>query len=93
MVVDEVLAGGPRTILDLGCGTGTLAIKLAKATPRARVIGLDPDADILRRARAKARAPAVRLELLEAMATRFRVKRRASTASSARSSFTTYGRR
>ncbi|WP_019203135.1 trans-aconitate 2-methyltransferase [Tsukamurella sp. 1534] len=30
-----------RTVVDLGCGTGTLARHLARAAPRARVLGLD----------------------------------------------------
>ena len=43
-----------ETILDVGCGTGTFAIMLARAAPDSDVIGLDPDADILDRARNKA---------------------------------------
>jgi ubiquinone/menaquinone biosynthesis C-methylase UbiE len=41
-------------ILDVGCGTGTFAIMLKRAAPGAQVAGLDPDADVLERARAKA---------------------------------------
>ena len=41
-------------ILDVGCGTGTFAVMLKRAEPRAHVVGLDPDADVLTRARAKA---------------------------------------
>ena len=47
-------------VLDLGCGTGTLAIQAARAAPKARIAGLDADPAILGRARAKAqRAGAV----------------------------------
>lgn len=43
-------------ILDLGCGTGTLTIMLQAACPQAEIIGLDADREVLRIARAKARA-------------------------------------
>jgi ubiquinone/menaquinone biosynthesis C-methylase UbiE len=42
------------TILDVGCGTGTLAVLIALAAPGSQVTGLDPDTAILERARAKA---------------------------------------
>lgn len=46
--------GGER-VLDVGCGTGTLAIWLKRAVPEASIRGLDADAEILARARHKAR--------------------------------------
>jgi ubiquinone/menaquinone biosynthesis C-methylase UbiE len=45
-----------QRILDLGCGTGTLAILTASAQPDAKVIGVDGDPEILKRARAKAKS-------------------------------------
>lgn len=48
---------GPRegdVIVDVGCGTGSLLMLVARAAPRARLIGVDPDPDVLRRAAAKA---------------------------------------
>ncbi len=41
-------------VLDLGCGTGTLAIWAAQAEPSARVTALDGDPTVLARARRKA---------------------------------------
>ncbi|MDP3540964.1 MAG: class I SAM-dependent methyltransferase [Elusimicrobiota bacterium] len=41
-------------VLDLGCGTGTFAIMLARANPAIEVIGIDPDPDIVRMAERRA---------------------------------------
>ena len=41
-------------ILDVGCGTGTLAVLIKQAAAAADVTGLDPDPDILERAGRKA---------------------------------------
>ncbi|MFI7533459.1 class I SAM-dependent methyltransferase [Streptosporangium sp. NPDC049376] len=46
-------------IVDVGCGTGSLAVTLARVEPRARIIGLDPDSDVLATARRKAAASGV----------------------------------
>jgi SAM-dependent methyltransferase len=60
-LVAQVLADAPRDepldVVDLGCGTGTTAIRLAATG--ARVTGVDADPEILRRARGKAGAEAV----------------------------------
>jgi ubiquinone/menaquinone biosynthesis C-methylase UbiE len=48
----EGLAGG-GVVVDVGCGTGTQAISLAKARPDLAVIGLDVDDQVLELARAK----------------------------------------
>ena len=42
-----------QTVLDLGCGTGTLAIMAKQAQPSAEVTGLDADPDMLKVARYK----------------------------------------
>jgi 2-polyprenyl-3-methyl-5-hydroxy-6-metoxy-1,4-benzoquinol methylase len=44
-------AGG--TVLEVGCGTGNLLVQLAKAFPRAHVMGVDIDADSLAVARTR----------------------------------------
>jgi ubiquinone/menaquinone biosynthesis C-methylase UbiE len=51
-------------VLDLACGTGTLARAIAEREPRADVVGVDGDPEMLARARAK--APGLRFD--EAMA-------------------------
>ena len=52
-LVREVLEGGPGEVLDLGCGSGTLAIAIAAAPGLHRVTGIDGDPEILDMARAK----------------------------------------
>jgi ubiquinone/menaquinone biosynthesis C-methylase UbiE len=49
-------------VLDVGCGTGTLAVALAARLPAAVVCGVDADAAILERARAKGAAAGARVE-------------------------------
>lgn len=67
-VAAESLANRPTTILDVGCGTGTLAVLLAQRANRARVIGLDGDPDILLRAAAKVHEAGANVEMLSGMA-------------------------
>jgi ubiquinone/menaquinone biosynthesis C-methylase UbiE len=50
-------------VLDLGCGTGTLAIWLKRRVPGATVVGLDGDPDVLAIARGKAARQGVEIEL------------------------------
>lgn len=49
-------------ILDVGCGTGSLAILLKKSQPDASITGLDPDAEALAIAKAKAATAGVEIE-------------------------------
>jgi ubiquinone/menaquinone biosynthesis C-methylase UbiE len=56
------LRAGQR-VLDLACGTGTLAIAAKRAQPEADIIGLDGDTVILERARRKAQRAGVPLQL------------------------------
>jgi ubiquinone/menaquinone biosynthesis C-methylase UbiE len=55
-------------VLEIGCGTGSLLLLLAKAQPAATVIGLDPDPAALAIARRKARRAGVALQLDEGFA-------------------------
>jgi ubiquinone/menaquinone biosynthesis C-methylase UbiE len=49
-------------ILDVGCGTGSLAILIKQAAPGATVVGLDPDAEARGIAHRKADAAGVAIE-------------------------------
>lgn len=49
-------------VLDLGCGTGTLAVMAKRAQPGADVVGLDADPEILDRARGKAEAAGLSIQ-------------------------------
>jgi ubiquinone/menaquinone biosynthesis C-methylase UbiE len=40
-------------IADVGCGTGTQLVKIGRAAPGVTLIGIDPDPDVLHRARRK----------------------------------------
>jgi hypothetical protein len=53
--VVERLRGGGRT-LDVGCGSGRVCAALAKAFPDAEVVGVDPDAESIARARKSSNA-------------------------------------
>ena len=56
------LAPAPKdTILDVGCGTGSLAILLKQAQPKAQITGLDPDPQALSIAKRKAEAAGVEI--------------------------------
>lgn len=60
---EQVIAGLPdgpgATLVDVGAGTGTFAIALARAAPDAAIVGVDGDDEILGLARRKAGADGV----------------------------------
>lgn len=66
-LLDRVAPAAGETIIDIGCGTGTFAIMLKKACPRARIVGIDPDPRVLEIARAKATAAGVEVEWAQHM--------------------------
>jgi ubiquinone/menaquinone biosynthesis C-methylase UbiE len=49
-------------ITDVGCGTGSLSVLLARVEPRAQIIGVDPDREVLALARDKADAAGVTVD-------------------------------
>ena len=55
-------------VVDVGSGTGTLAILLAQACTEATVIGIDPDPVQIRRATAKARSVGLSIRFEQAIA-------------------------
>jgi len=56
-------------VLDVGCGTGTLAIAASSSGAPAAVVGLDADPSILRRARSKAEDAGAEVRFDEAFST------------------------
>lgn len=59
-----------QAVVDVGCGTGNLSFAVLAAHPDARVTGLDPDEDALRRAARKALRRGVSLTLVQGYADR-----------------------
>ena len=67
LVEQSQMSDGMR-VLDVGCGTGTLAIMTKQVHPEAEVFGIDADSKILEIARAKAAKASVDLTLDQGMA-------------------------
>ncbi len=63
----QAAIGARHRVLDIGCGTGTLAIMVKQAEPSADVVGLDGDPAILERGRAKVRDTGVDVQLDQGM--------------------------
>ena len=51
-------------VLDVGCGTGTLAVMLKQKHPQVTVVALDPDTKALQRAKHKAEHAGVAIEFV-----------------------------
>jgi ubiquinone/menaquinone biosynthesis C-methylase UbiE len=64
-LIDQLGPAPGQRILDLGCGTGTLALLVKERQPEAAVAGLDADPEMLWRAGEKAAAAGVEVELSE----------------------------
>ena len=64
----QLAPAGGETILDVGCGTGTLAILIKQRAPGAHVIGMDPDKQVLATAADKAAKAGVDIEWREGFA-------------------------
>lgn len=55
----------PATIIDYGCGTGDVTALLSQLFPRAAVVGLDPSAEAVNRARARHESSRVQFHRLD----------------------------
>lgn len=64
-LVDLIALQPDERLLDVGCGTGTLAIMLKQRTPSATITGLDPDPAILKIALDKAAAANAEIKWVE----------------------------
>src|SRR3954449_3533104 len=58
-----------ESVLDLACGTGTLAIEIKKGHPKAKVSALDGDRSILERAKSKANDAGVKVDFVRGLST------------------------
>ena len=68
-LVEQAAPGPGQRVLDLGCGTGTLALLVKERQPAAEVVGLDADPEMLDQARSKAERAGVELRLDEGFST------------------------
>ena len=57
--------GRASRVLDIGCGTGTLAIAIKERYPRLEVLGIDPDPKALNRAIHKAERASARIQFTQ----------------------------
>jgi ubiquinone/menaquinone biosynthesis C-methylase UbiE len=69
MLIEQAAIEPKQRVLDLGCGTGTLALSVKEREPSAEVLGLDADPEMLAQARAKAEQAGFELELTEGFST------------------------
>jgi ubiquinone/menaquinone biosynthesis C-methylase UbiE len=67
-LVEDALIEPGHTVLDLGCGTGTLAVLIKQRHPQAHMVGLDIDPRALQHAASKARGVGVHIDFTQASA-------------------------
>jgi ubiquinone/menaquinone biosynthesis C-methylase UbiE len=66
-LLEQAAIGDGDRVLDLGCGTGTLAVMAKQASPGAEVTGLDADPEVLEQATEKAKRAEVAIAFRQGM--------------------------
>jgi ubiquinone/menaquinone biosynthesis C-methylase UbiE len=61
-LIDQAFVRTGHRVLEIGCGTGSLTVLIARVHPESEVIGLDPDPKALARARRKAERAGVSIQ-------------------------------
>jgi ubiquinone/menaquinone biosynthesis C-methylase UbiE len=67
-LIDQAELWPNDRVLDIGCGTGTLAVQIKTLHPYVDVVGLDPDPKALNRARQKAERAGVPIQFNQGFA-------------------------
>jgi ubiquinone/menaquinone biosynthesis C-methylase UbiE len=62
-LLEQLKPGNSDTIADLGCGTGSFLAFVGRQALNSKLIGIDPDAAVLAKARAKLESAGVQVEL------------------------------
>ncbi|MCW5600404.1 class I SAM-dependent methyltransferase [Nitrosomonas sp.] len=68
-LVNQTYIQSGQTVLDMGCGTGTLSLMIKQSQPNAKVHGLDIDPQILDMANKKVRQTGSHIDLQQGSAT------------------------
>lgn len=50
-LIEQLRPGPSDVVVDVGCGTGSLLVRVGNVAPSAQLIGVDPDPNVLARAR------------------------------------------
>ncbi|MGH9324598.1 MAG: class I SAM-dependent methyltransferase [Vicinamibacteria bacterium] len=62
-LLDQAAVRPRQRVLDIGCGTGSLAVQIKRIHPDVEVVGVDPDPKALARARGKVERARVEIQL------------------------------